>query len=283
MLALGSMQRWSAHPKQTTVRVKQAIREFAQFEISLLSTEILRRWQVDRLLLRKIIWGRFPAGSKFGTVSELWWTRWLLPWELVRLERLVDATFAAVASESETVEDEQRKQGFVVMTAERLARWNRKPDVPWSYERTTLAPPEFIELPFWREPELCVNQLASQRMDLLAMAIADFAREHRQRPASLQELVPLYFSQLPIDPWTGRDFLYEPQGLPTGIDFEHETLAAGTPFLASAGMLDSRIVRLVNPANRKPHVEIMTRLATPDNVQYRGLNPIYVGPMVRLQ
>jgi hypothetical protein len=283
MVALDSMQPWAAHPKQTTDRVKRAIREFEPFETSFLSTQILRRWQVARLLLREFVGDRVPAESEFQTVSELWWTRWLIPWELVRLERLLDATFAAVVSESETVESELRTQGFVARTPERIARWNGRLGAPWTYERTTLAPPQFVDLPSSREPELNVNQMATQRMDLLALAIADFKREHRQRPASLQELVPLYFPQLPIDPWTGRNFHYEPQGVPVGIDFEPETLAAETPFLASAGLVDNRIIRMAKPGNQKPRVEIVTGLITSDEVRYRGANPLFVGPIVRLQ
>jgi hypothetical protein len=283
-LALSSMQPWAEHPKQSTGRVKQAIREFERFDPNapLLSTDVLRSWQVDRRLLHKLIWGHYAADSSLRTVSELWWIRWLFPWELVRLERLVDAVFAATVSEAETVEGELRNQGFVQMTAERIARWDHSPGVPWKYERTTLAPPELIWLPFWREPAQYVDRLASVRMDLLALAIADFAREHRQRPTSLQELVPVYFPRLPIDPWSGREFVYEPQGLPAEINFESQQLPAGTPFLASAGMLDSRIIRLINPGNRKPSVEVVTRLAPPDDSRYQG-GKIFAGPMVRLQ
>ncbi len=237
-------------------------------------------WRVERRALRKIIWGHSPTDKKNRTVSELWWTRWLLPWELVRLERLVDAIFAADLSEAESVQSELRNQGFVAMTAERVARWNRNQAVPWKYCRTTLDSPEMVQ-PFWGQ-ERYVDRLATGRMDLIALAIAAETRGHQKLRESLRALVPTYFQRLPVDPWTGGEFLYEPQGFPVEIDLSRGNLAPGTPFLASAGMLDSRLVRLTHPADQTPYVEIVTRLGPPDKSRYRGAYPIFDGPVVRL-
>jgi hypothetical protein len=283
-LALNWMQRWAADPKQSTGRIKQAISKFEGFEQNAASpsTEILRDWQANRLLLHQTLWERSSADKTKQTVSELWWIRWLFPWEPVRLERLVDAIFAADLRETEAVESELRSQGFVLMTAERIARWDNRHAVPWKYERTTLAPPDSVQLPYWG-PEQYVNRLATERMDLIALAIAAEAREHHKRPDSLRALVPAYFQRVPVDPWTGGEFVYEPQGVPANIDFEGQRLAAGTPFLASAGKLDSRIVRKINPSNGKPSIEIISRLASPEEFRRRVEYAIFSGPMVRLQ
>jgi hypothetical protein len=283
-LALNWMQRWAADPKQSTELIKRAISKFEGFEQNAASpsTEILRDWQANRLLLHQTLWEHSSTDKTKQTVSELWWIRWLFPWEPVRLEGLVDAIFAEDLREMEAVDSELRSQGFVLMTAERIARWDNRHAVPWKYEQTTLAPPDSVQLPY-RGPEQYVNRLATERMDLIALAIAAEAHEGHKRPDSLRALVPAYFQRLPVDPWTGGEFVYEPQGVPANIDFEGRQLPAGTPFLASAGKLDSRIVRKINPSNGKPSIEIISRLASPEEFRRRVEYAIFSGPMLRLQ
>jgi hypothetical protein len=295
--AFGSMRLWAAHPKQSTERIKQAIREFEQLERNAVprSTQILRSWQINRRLLRRAIWGDSkrdttvrianakvgPTDAKHQTVSEMWWMRWLFPWELMRLERLVDAVFATHLSEAEAIESDLQDQGFVTMTAERAAAWNRGNAARWKYDRTTLAPPDLVELPFWRPGEY-VNRLAIERMNLIALAIADFKREHHKRPDTLRALVPTYFQRLPVDPWTGGDFLYEPQGLPLDIAFEGGGLKSGVPFLASAGMLDSRFVRRLTTRNGVSSLQITSRFGPEEMPRLNGAPASFPGPVVRL-
>lgn len=261
-LALEWMQGWAAQPKQTTERIKKAIREFESLEQNVppLSAQILREWQTNRLLLRKSIWGHSQATLKERTVSELWWIRWLFPWELVRLERLTDADYAADLKQAEAVESDLQAQGFVAMTAERVARWNRVETVPWKYWRTTLVPPEVVLIPWWG-PEQYVNRLATERMDLIGLAMADETRVHHKRADSLRALVPTYFQRLPVDPWTGSDFVYEAQGLPAEIIFDGGKFTPGTPFLASGrrwsrprpnSQLADSILSFSGPAVRLP-------------------------------
>jgi hypothetical protein len=295
--AFGSMRLWAAHPKQSTERIKQAIREFEQFERNAVprSTQILRSWQIDRLLLRRAIWGDSKRDTTVGfvnakveatdakhqTVSEMWWIRWLFPWELVRLERLIDAVFATHLSEAEAVESDLQDQGFVTMTAERVAAWDRGNAARRKYERTTLAPPDLVEFPFWRPGEY-VNRLAMERMNLIALAIADFKREHHHRPDTLRSLVPTYFPRLPVDPWTGGDFLYEPQGLPVDIFFEGGRLESGVPLLASAGMLDGRFVRRLTTRNGVSPLQITSRFGPEELPRIQGAPANFPGPAVRL-
>ncbi len=74
------------------------------------------------------------------------------------------------------------------------------------------------------------------------MALAGYRREHQQLPEQLSSLVPTYFAWLPVDPWTGSDFLYEPQGVPARIDTDFgDHLQPLQPFVASAGHLGARI------------------------------------------
>jgi hypothetical protein len=282
--ALEGMQGWAAQPKQTTERIKKAIREFESLEQKAppLSARILRDWQTNRLLLRKTLRGHSQANLKDRTVSELWWIRWLFPWELVRLERLTDADYAADLQEAEAVESDLQSRGFVPMTPERVAHWYRGKAVPWKYWQTTLAAPEVVQIPWWG-PEQYVNRLATEQMDLIGLAIADETRVHHKRPDSLRALVPTYFQRLPIDPWTGTDFLYEPQGLPAEVFFNGGGKSApGTPFLASAGWLDSQLVAGPTSQNGKASFEVVNRFGPAPNAQVPGAPLSFSGPAVKL-
>ena len=106
--------------------------------------------------------------------------------------------------------------------------------IPYNYWRTTLAPPDVVANLF-TGPEHYVDELAMVRMRLIELALLDFKREHHKLPDSLHELVPAYFEKLPIDPWGGREFVYEPKGISRPLQFKTCRVEAGTPFLASTG------------------------------------------------
>ncbi len=253
--ALDWMQRWAAHPKQSTNRVKKAIDQFTAFELQPadVSKSVTSDWEINRRALRTALWKHLSVPGTEPTESELWWVRWLLPWELVRLERLTDAVFAADLKEADAIRADLQNQGFVTMTPERAARLNARLNVSGlrQFQPTTLTAPEWLHLPY-RGPWYQVDRLALERMYLVALALADFKREHHKLPDSLQSLVPTYFQHLPIDPWTGADFIYKPEGLSTEISFSGGKLEPRLPFLASAAMFDNQLVRRFMPANATP-------------------------------
>jgi hypothetical protein len=278
--SLDWMKYWAARPKQTTAQVKSAILEFESLQPNgqSLSSQILSDWRSNRRLLHHDIWGHSPADAKSRTVSELWWTRWFFPWELVRLERLQDASFEADLREADEVQSDLKSQGFLTMTADRAARWNRRDAIPWKYWQTTLGEPDRIGFPFVG-PERYVDGLATERMGLIALALIDFKREQHKLPVSLRELVPIYFSQLPVDPWTGNDFLYEPKGLFAEIIFKGGRIDPWTPFLVSAGVWDSR---LVQTQSGNPSYEVVDHLAPGNASQRHPGPPTFSGPAVQL-
>jgi hypothetical protein len=119
-------------------------------------------------------------------------------------------------------------------------------------------------------------------MDLIGLAIADETRVHHKRPDSLRALVPTYFQRLPVDPWHGSDFLYEPQGIPAQIFFDGGKFAPGTPFLASAGWLESRLVARPTSQNGKASFEVVNRFGPAQNADVPGSPLSISGPAVRL-
>jgi hypothetical protein len=57
------------------------------------------------------------------------------------------------------------------------------------------------------------TELACERGLWLLIALELFRREHGTSPMSLAALTPRYRAELPVDPFTGAEFVYVPQGL----------------------------------------------------------------------
>ena len=159
-------------PPGTNERPHQkAIREFESLdaENATLTESMLADWRTNRFLLEQAMrqGASTPENNRNevpphrmaeATVSELWWVRWFLPWELVRLNRLLDAVYAYDLNQAEAVDAELKTQGFVTMTAERVAAWRRNIP-PETYWRTTLNPPEGISVGYG-EPRSYIDQVA---------------------------------------------------------------------------------------------------------------------------
>jgi len=243
MMAMSAMDRWATHPKQTPELIKRAIDAFQRFEedAAFYSADILRDWRLEREMYETFVWkGQNPHRENL-TTAETGFVRWCLPWELVRLQRLQDAMFSQSLDEMQLVERELRDRGFVDAG---LITLNSR-QAPWKWERTTLEVP--IDCPsggtWMSTPEWKVSRTAAARLHFLVWAVADYRREHHKLPEKLGDLVPTYFAWLPIDPWTGRDFLYEPRGVPASFyTNDGDRLEANEPFIASAGASDCHFV-----------------------------------------
>jgi hypothetical protein len=241
-VALDRMQRWAASPRQTTARIKKAIREFESLEASSSkAATVLKSWQANRQELREAL-SHPSANPTDRSFCQQTWVLWLMPWELARLGRLVNAIFAADFNETAEIDRDLSKQGFVTATAERVAQWSHDHAAPWKFEGTTLYPPEPVNLESWGA-EHRIDRLATERMYLLGLALADFNRIHDKLPNSLSALVPDYFERLPVDPWGGEEFTYKPRGVLAPITYENGHIQNAAPFLASAGMFDTHYVR----------------------------------------
>ncbi|HEV8066351.1 MAG TPA: hypothetical protein VGP76_01350 [Planctomycetaceae bacterium] len=259
MQAMNAMDRWAIHPKQTPELIKRAIDSFQRFEedAAFYSADILRDWRLERQMFETYVWkGQNPNRGNLVT-AETGFVRWCLPWELLRLQRLQDAMFSQSLDEMQLVERELRGRGFVDAG---LITLNGR-QAPWQWERTTLEVP--IDCPsggaWMSTPEWKVGRTAATRLHFLAWAVVDYRREHHKLPDKLSDLVPTYFAWLPIDPWTGRDFLYEPKGVPAALSSHFgDRLEANEPFVASAGASDCHF--LVNhPGQGTAPVQVITR------------------------
>jgi hypothetical protein len=94
-----------------------------------------------------------------------------------------------------------------------------------------------------------------RRATLLRIGLAMYRLEHGEYPLRLAELMPTYLHSIPIDPYMGQPFYYEPQGLDLPLkyfnfsigSFDSESLPPDTPFFWSIGagkMILTRVDRV---------------------------------------
>ncbi|HET6326350.1 MAG TPA: hypothetical protein VFG04_16875 [Planctomycetaceae bacterium] len=258
--ALGALDQWAAHPKQNTALIKRAISLFQHFEQDTPSdaTAILNGWRIERKMFQNNVWEGKNIHEENRSAAETGFVRWCLPWELLRLQRLQDAMFATALDGVQLVERQLRERRFVDFD------WNAFEflHTPWKWERMTLGPPndspngsDWKAIPVW-----LVNQAATARMHFIVWAALDYRREHHKVPATLSELVPVYFTWLPIDPWTGRGFHYEPKGIPAPLrTLTGSEVPKDQPFLASGGAFDCRIDVNASRGEAVVRSEVLTR------------------------
>ncbi len=95
----------------------------------------------------------------------------------------------------------------------------------------------------WRLELMAVHEV-HRRVAHLQLALAAWRAEHGQLPKTLDELVGKELDSLPVDPFTGRPFLYRPEGIPwlavksyslNDPPPKEEAVTAGTPLLWSTG------------------------------------------------
>jgi hypothetical protein len=108
-----------------------------------------------------------------------------------------------------------------------------------------------------------VSTVAQRHGTELQLALLAYRHEHGRLPESLEELVPEYFELLPLDPWSGREFGYEPDGYSSPVETQlGEVLSARQPLLWSAGVNDSRVVETVSPSGIRSHRVITSNGST---------------------
>jgi hypothetical protein len=254
-----AMDRWAVHGKQNAELTKRAISLLQQFEEHAPSEApaILNDWRIERDVFQSDVWRGSNINQETRSPAETGFVRWCLPWELLRLQRLQNLLFSTSLDAVQLVERQLRDRQFVDADLLTFEGWR----APWGWERTTLSPPfDSPSASDWmRTPEWRVSQAALARMHFLIWAALDYRREHHKLPATLGELVPTYFSWLPIDPWTGQSFLWEPNGVKERLDFQFLRLEVNQPFIASGGSLGCRLAASSIPGDRLPPIRVMTR------------------------
>ena len=156
----------------------------------------------------------------------------LIPWEQARAMRLLNqragADFRAIEkAEREAAQGKPIRLG-VLPNLDHFSHWKEEVDRTWLVRYGGIGVREWSGL---------MRVETQKRIVRLQLAAEAFKAEHGQLPETLDELVGTYLDRLPVDPRTGRPFVYFPQGLPAPIRDVHETelMPANTPFLCAPG------------------------------------------------
>jgi hypothetical protein len=272
-LVFAELVAWGTHKNQSNEGLRRAIKRLQDLDVDLLRVD-------DRLKNEFIVARRYVLGDPaawtalFGRLSNdrMPPMRWptLLPWEEDRGLRELNLL---MASNFQRLEQVRR----TIALNEGVANW--LPSLPWGYLAEYIwnknegwndvrrRPPDFDwvdeitpQLGGVRElgefVDLVTAELAAQRRGtLLQLALEAFRLDYQKLPKSLDVLagdhLGAYFTALPQDPYSGRSFLYFPDGLPEPSDGleqaqlervwlvqpEHERLTPGIPCIWCSGPL----------------------------------------------
>lgn len=246
---LQTVVKWGRHKDQTRDRIVTVIRKLE--ELATGSEAIERDVHLGLLESEAILssderWKKYAernpsfARHRDDQVQFLWTVGGGLPWEHWRSQRAVRfqawmtltriQQYQTALKWNVSVNDllapptrnaavERLPAGIPEADRARLLAMNRY--APYSADltmlRMTLLPSNLlwdrlasVEHPFWQ-------RLESIRATVLLIALADFHREQKRYPASLNELAPAYFAEAPRDPKTAGPFRYFPNGFPEDV------------------------------------------------------------------
>lgn len=208
---LEHMRAWAAHPKQTTTRVNGALMRIWNLnnEVQPLSNALHRQWthwvtSGDKLDIP------FPARVDFQarrSESPQALARPFFPWEANRDRRIANALFATTFFGVAEAERALFQRGWISSSSPAIENWDDQCIrlLRWLSTTPSMSRGELVVS---QDALLAlVNSEAQRRMNVIAIALASFRREHGHFPASLEELAPRNVLNL-TDPWSGSAFCY---------------------------------------------------------------------------
>ena len=254
--AFRRMDHWAAHPQQTVDRIRRAIQgvEDETSDWATLADAIKNshrtRWQPVF-----VGWENIPRsyGHNYAAYpcSFLAWPCGLCPWEEVRKMRAQDALYAHLLVRSREAQQRLESpsadmgQWFWSTFGSLFAGFT---DREYSWIRSTPLLRDGTDLP---APALFVEHLTDaetqRRALLITLGLAGWRLEHGELPQRLDALIGTFLDTLPLDPWSGRQFQYFPEGLvATLFSYRHRLhpnrIQPGQPLLWSVGREQVRLV-----------------------------------------
>jgi hypothetical protein len=231
------IQYWGAQKGQTPDRIRRAIKRLEALDSRLLNLEdMIALWYI---LGRRVIDGEPAAIWIFvradWRASSLWTA--LMPWEKQRAMRMLNL----LTSVAERRLQEMRRtleidnEGNTDPRYRGLANYNWSPFVdgssfatkPWAggpnddkedWLHTTSPDMSPMEMAGSQTATYFARFEAQRRATLIVLAIEAYRVDHGELPKSLDELAPDYFAKVPLDPYSGLDFRYFPEGIPAPRD-----------------------------------------------------------------
>lgn len=291
-VVLEDLAAWCAMPGQSASSIRSLIND-VQLELArdrLGLNKIPREYAIS---LRELDNGRWPQyfGRRFPgelTVGEAVFET-LFPWEFTRARRvLVQESNERYRMLSHTLEGIATPgyalaTGFPTQQELHVRDW-QVPEQPRLWAETTPLLASGLTLEYHHLQHL-VDFAARRSMSLLNMALIGWALEHEnQLPDTLHQLVDAgYFSLLPLDPWSGREFAYFPNGFHEPeyvLPHDREMRIPGgwrPPLLFSAGRGNSRMVQ--HGRNRGAHEQFVAVLPNGVRIYYSENTRTFVSRM----
>lgn len=133
-----------------------------------------------------------------------------------------------------------------------------------------------------------VDNEAARRAARLRIALAMYLADHGKYPAQLDDLVPDYFAELPLDPYNNRPFNYSPRGLDLPwVRSQYnpaDLIPAHTPLLWSighAGLSAPTRIGVPVPNVDELQTQLVYALIHPERLWYVDFEPALVFPLPR--
>ena len=247
---------WAAHREQTPELLQQAV-------------EAVRR-EAERLpgpaAALNVQYGALERTVKEGKWEDLpgfWrsygpWVR-VLPWERTALVRSLRFMQEVSYWRLKCLERDLRSSHFafsswLIPTVQAVprgeARWQGFIRPRISLDKAEGATDTFGGHGFYPAlQELTASTMSHEtrlRALRIVLALAAYRLDRGRLPDALEQLVPDYLTELPLDPWIGRPFGYQPSGVPGSVSIALlpnwlKALPAGRAFLWSGGVFNAHL------------------------------------------
>jgi hypothetical protein len=251
-MVLRRVGEWAAHEGRTMEELQAALDELTNHFG--LGPSLLDPLIADHNLVRDVVLGGVPSLAQATRPDSLFmnlaYLANQLSWERTRGLAALNQITALNISEANQLVSALAGGNSREMSNQTIRRWLRPRyglDWPetWLVARPAAATSYLTRCEYqFRSPvhklfRAYCDMETCRRAALQQIALAMFRRDHGEYPGRLSELVPNYLDSLPMDPYSGEPFQFEPQGV--DLPLQNLNLDPMTPFLWSVGPGNARL------------------------------------------
>ena len=215
---------WAAHSDQTPERLLAAQRKLEQITAKF---SMSRGIKLRYLQLRQFVEGDPHAINVLDVFDENYQKQlaelWLrLPWERARCLRILNLRTRNLLECSDRVDREAKSGGRI---------WWPNVDEPYRSQSRAIAA-KYLTLDklisaylLWDDNEIIYQRAAietERRAVRIILVLEAWKLRHGSLPKTLDELIGSGLDRLPTDPYTGKSFLYFPEGVTTSFPWNRE-------------------------------------------------------------
>ena len=271
---------WAAQPGQTRERIVAALKQLEQFEATIPPlAEVLKDGYLD---LRHSVTGGPDALA--GHIRNLD-PEHLILWSMLLWERRRAARLLNVVTAEDLRELDYLVSGITEGKPATRLLWYIEPPAKSQYAEWLKTTPLLSkQYDPGRDGEQLGRRFARdtnvRRATRLVMTLEAWKADHHgELPERLDQLVGPYLDKLPLDPYTSRDYVYEPHGISPPDNSFRRNRELAKPFLWSPGenvRLSSPARSDVNPNDRWPDFRVDDVMIKRGNDWHRATEEIEI-------